>query len=536
MGMNKGPHQNDSTGRLAEMTAILRKYKIAQGITPEKLRQILEEFGPTYVKLGQIMSMHSDILPKSYCEELMKLNSEVPPMSFEKVEEILEEAYGCNWREIFVEIEEEPLGSASIAQVHRARLGTGEDVIIKVQRQGIHDTMARDIGLLKRAAKIVSPVAGIKSLVDLQMVLDELWKTTQEEMDFLREAANMEEFARNNVGIVYVGCPKLFPEYTTSRVLVMEYVDGIPINDAKTLEANGYDLNEIGSKFINNFIKQVMNDGFFHADPHPGNVKIRDGKIIWIDMGMMGRLSEKDRRILTRGVQSVAQHDINGIVNAVLEFGTYRGTPNREKLYEDIREFMDIYGSVSMGEVNLPEVLEALMEIMKQNRITMPHGMTMLVRGLAHMEGVLAEISPELNMVEIAAARIAEDYFHQIDWKKELEKTGKKLFRAAAKSVEIPALASDALSDFANGRTQVNLNLKTTDELTKVLDRAVRNLVIGVCVAALLLSSSVLCMTDMEPKIFHIPVLGFAGYVIALSVTAFLTLRYFLRRWKNRRR
>ena len=191
----------DNRERLGEITAVLRKHHITRGVTPGKLRAILEELGPTYVKLGQIMSLHSDVLPQRYCDELMKLTSEVTPMPFETVEEVINRSYREDWHNIFSSIEKETLGSASIAQVHRAKLLDGTDVIVKVERKGIYDIMARDIGLLKRAVNLLPPVGGFKNVVDLEMVLDELWATAQEEMDFLKEAANMEEFARNNQGI-----------------------------------------------------------------------------------------------------------------------------------------------------------------------------------------------------------------------------------------------------------------------------------------------------------------------------------------------
>ena len=189
-------------GRLKEMTAVLRKNSITRGITPEKLRQILEDLGPTYIKLGQIMSSRSDILPQKYCDELMRLRSEVPPMPFSQVEEVINASFGYSWRQIFSDIEMTPLGSASIAQVHRATLKNGDEVVIKVQRQGIYETMSRDIGLLRRAVKLLPPVA-IKDLVDLDLVLTELWRVTQEEMNFLMEAANMEEFADKNDDVVF---------------------------------------------------------------------------------------------------------------------------------------------------------------------------------------------------------------------------------------------------------------------------------------------------------------------------------------------
>ena len=254
--------------RLREMTAVLHKHEITRGVTPEKLRLILEDLGPTYIKLGQIMSMHSDILPKRYCDELMRLHSEVAPMPFSEVAEVLEESYGYPWTEVFSEIEEAPIGSASIAQVHRARLHTGEEVVVKVQRKGIYEVMARDIGLLHKAAKLL-PVPNLRGLVDLDMVLDELWTTTQEEMNFLTEASNAEEFARRNKDVAFVETPRLYREHTTTHVLVMEYIDGFPIDAKDELLENGYDLKEIGSKFVDNYIKQVMDDGFFHAE-NPG--------------------------------------------------------------------------------------------------------------------------------------------------------------------------------------------------------------------------------------------------------------------------
>ena len=187
----------EKSSRLREMIAILHKYNITRGVTPEKLRLILEELGPTYIKLGQIMSMHSDILPKKYCDELMRLRSEVAPMPFTDVQDVINRSYGYSWTEVFSEIDETPFGSASIAQVHRAVLRSGEQVVVKVQRKGIYEIMARDIGLLHKAVKLLPPVS-LKGMVDLDMVLDELWRVTQEEMNFLTEATNMEEFAHKN--------------------------------------------------------------------------------------------------------------------------------------------------------------------------------------------------------------------------------------------------------------------------------------------------------------------------------------------------
>lgn len=511
--------------RLREMTAVLHKYEITKGLTPEKLRMILEDLGPTFIKIGQIMSMHSDILPKRYCDELMRLRSDVKPMPFSEVSEVLEESYGCSWGAIFREINEKPLGSASIAQVHKAVLKDGSPVVIKVQRKGIYGIMARDIALLRKAVRLLPPVS-IKGMVDLDMVLGELWDVTREEMNFLTEAANMEEFARKNEGIAYVGFPILYQEYTTIHVLVMEYIDGFNIDDKETLLANGYDLKEVGSRLADHYMKQVMEDGFFHADPHPGNLRVRDGKIIWIDMGMMGRLTERDREYIALAVRGVAVNDVGLIQEAVMALGEFKKNPDPSRLYEDISSLLTKYGTVDMGQIDVAEVMMDLMEVMKENGIIMPHGLTMLARGLTHMEGVLADIAPEINMVEIAAGRIKENIIRNFDWKKELKSGGKTLYRAVQRALDIPVLVSDAVQGYLKGQTKVNLDLHASPELARLLRRMVQNIVMGLWVMALLISSSIICTTDMKPKIWGIPALGAFGYVIAFGIVMYVFLKH----------
>ena len=522
--------KNEKSGsRLKEITAVLRKHELTRGITPEKLRLILEDLGPTFIKIGQIMSLHSDVLPKKYCDELMKLRSDVAPMPFSEVEEVIEDSYGYPWQEVFSQIEKETLGSASIAQVHRAMLKTGEEVVVKVQRKGIYDTMARDIGLLHKAVKLVPPIS-IKETIDFSMVLDELWVVTQEEMNFLTEAANMEEFARRNKDIAYVRTPVLYKEFTTHHVLVMEYIEGYPIDEKEVLEKEGYDLEEIGTKLVDHYIKQVMDDGFFHADPHPGNVRIQEGKIVWIDMGMMGRLTEHDRHLIGEAIEGVAMNNIGKIQDAVLALGEFKGKPDSSKLYEDIRGLMEKYGTADMGNIDVAEVMVDLMEVMKENKIMMPHGLTMLARGLTHVEGVLAEICPDINMTQIAAARIKEQLFSNGNWKHELKKGGKNLAWSLKRAVDIPSLAADFLQGCMKGQTKINLDLHASDDLAWLLRRLIRNIVMGLWVMALLISSSIICTTDMKPKLWGIPALGAFGYVFAFIIVLYVFLKHFFSR------
>ena len=522
----------DNRERLGEITAVLRKHHITRGVTPEKLRAILEELGPTYVKLGQIMSLHSDVLPQRYCDELMKLTSEVTPMPFETVEEVINRSYREDWHNIFSSIEKETLGSASIAQVHRAKLLDGTDVIVKVERKGIYDIMARDIGLLKRAVNLLPPVGGFKNVVDLEMVLDELWATAQEEMDFLKEAANMEEFARNNQGIRYIRCPKLYHEYTTSRVLVMEYIGGCPVDDRASLQAEGYDLGEIGRKLVNNYVKQVMDDGFFHADPHPGNVKVMDGKIVWIDMGMMGRLTNRDRNLMARAVRAIAVGDIAVLEATILELGDIQGKIDSGKLYGELRNLMNRYGNASMGSIDAVEFFKDTMEIMKNNSIKLPHGMTMLVRGLTQMQGVLLNISPDINMAEIAAGRLKEEMLQNFDLRTEAGKAGRRVYKAVGRSLDIPPLIKIALEEYLKGQARVHMELDATKEFSHLMRRLVRNVVMGLWVMALLISSSIICTTEMKPQLLGIPALGFFGYVLAFAICLYIFIRHWLTRNK----
>ena len=422
--------EKESNGtRLREIISVIHKHQIARGVTPEKLRLILEDLGPTYIKLGQIMSMRSDIFPKKICDEFMRLRSEVTPMPFSEVREVIEHAYGMKLEDVFEEIQETPIGSASIAQVHKAKLKSGETVVVKVQRKGIYETMSRDIAFLHRAVKLMPPI-NMAGLVDMNQVLDEMWVVAQDEMNFLAEAANMEEFARLNKNVAFVTSPMLYREYTTTQVLVMEYIDGIGVDEKEKLLEAGYDLDEIGSKMADNYVKQIMEDGFFHADPHPGNMRIRDGKIVWIDMGMMGRFSQRDQVLLGKVIKGVATNDVSLIVEAVLSLGDFHDKPDQKLLYSDIGDWLTKYGNANFGGLNMGTLMQDLMDIMKENRVSMPHSLTMLVRGLTTIEGVIAEIAPDINVVQVAAARMSGNRFSTSNMKEELHIGAKEVWQA----------------------------------------------------------------------------------------------------------
>ena len=281
--------------RLREIYGILGKHHFLRGFSPEEFRALLEDLGPSFVKIGQTLSTRSEILPQAYCDELAKLQTECDPLPFDKVLEALKAIYGDRLERTFDEIDPHPLGSASLAQVHKAWLKNGDIVAVKVQRPGVKATMAQDIDIMRVMAKRAARFAKGEQMVDFSDVVEEMWKTFLEETDFLCEAENLRLFRQLNGDVAFIDCPLVYPELCSEYCLVMEYIEGIPIADHERLRAAGYDLSEIGEKMLDNYASQILDHGFFHADPHPGNILVREGKVVYIDLGIMGRLTPAER-------------------------------------------------------------------------------------------------------------------------------------------------------------------------------------------------------------------------------------------------
>ena len=517
--------EREDRSRLSEIMQVLRRYRITKGITPVKVREILEELGPTYVKLGQILSIRTDLISSEYCKELQKLRSQVSPMPYDEVRAVLYEAYKKDPEDVFASIVKTPIGSASIAQVHEAFLKSGEHVVLKVQRRGIYGTMERDVAMMQRMLRFVPPA--LKGFVDLERVISEFWSAAKEEMDFLLEAANMETFSKNNKNVVFVASPKLYSELTTAQVLVMEYIDGYSVSDTHTLEQEGYDLVEIGEKLADNYVRQIMQDGFFHADPHPGNLRIRGGKIVWLDMGMMGRLTPRDKSLIAMAVKAIARGNNSELVDVILALGIFHGKPNRIRLYTDIEGLMTRYGTLDIGSIDIAALLTELIEIMSANELAMPAQLTLLARGMTTIEGVIADLSPQVNIVEVASGRISASFWENVNWKEELKNEGSQLYRSINRAMDIPVLMADLLQSYRNNETRIKLDLHATEDLSQMLEKLVSKMVMGLVIAALLLASSILCTTQMQPHLFGIPALGFLGYIMALGLAGYLVWEHF---------
>ncbi len=505
-----------SARRLKEIVAVLRDRELLQGVTPVKVRQVLEDLGPTFVKLGQIISMRPDFLPNEYQAELTRLQSEVKPMDFSVVKEIVQREYNQSWDGIFASIDETAMGSASIAQVHRASLLNGDRVVIKVQRPGIYEVMAKDIALLKRAISILNLVRDSDGVVNLESIVDEMWEIAKQEMDFLLEADHIEEFAHLNKDDENILCPKVNRQLTTQRILVMECMDGIPLDDGEGLQAACVDMERIGRRLGINYVKQMIDDGFFHADPHPGNIWVKDGRIIWLDLGMMGRLSVRDRNSFRHAIMALVTNDVYGMKEAVLALGIPRGKVDHIQLYDDVAALMAQYGDLDFEHLKAGEVARKILMVLKSNNIAIPHGFSMFARGVMIMEGVMTRCCPQVNFSEIFAKGLRVSMEKDFSWLAELNKFKRDSYMLMKKSMQLPEQISDILKMTLSGQTKVNLDLTGSQEPLQKLDSMINKMIMAIISAALLLGSSTICTTQMEPKIMEIPLLGVLGYLAAM--------------------
>lgn len=503
--------------RLREMVGIVRKYDIFHGLTPVSFREMLEELGPTFVKAGQILSMRSEILPESFCQELTKLRAQVEPMDRDLVLSTLRAEYDKPIEEIFDAIDDVPLGSASVAQVHKAKLVTGELVAVKVQRPHVQETMAQDIDIIRSLAKHASRIMGDEQFLDLQSVVEELWQSFREETDFLVEARNLEEFRRNNADVKFISCPKPYLKLCTQHVVVMDYVKGIPISDTARLEDAGYDLEEIGTKLIDNYTKQMLDDGFFHADPHPGNLIISGGKIVYIDLGITGRLSAHDRGAMRDIVFAVGERDSARLKDGLLRFAVGDNEDvDHAHLLADIDTIVADYGTAELHELDLAGLVNAVIQLARRNDIELPGSVTMLARSLITLEGVIDEFIPGVSMVEIVSNHIKHRQTPGEALKGEARLYATEAHKATHGLLKAASQADLAMSMLTRGQLRMNLDLPGTDNPIADFSHAFDRLTMGIIIAGLFIGSSVIYYARIQPVVFGIPIVGFVGFFVAL--------------------
>lgn len=523
--------------RLWQIARIANQFDVIHGLTPVKMRLMLEALGPTFVKVGQILSMRSEILPQAFCDELAKLRADADPMPYQTVLETLSSEYGRPIGEIFEHIDPTPLGSASLAQVHRATLLTGEDVAVKVQRPGVRETMAQDVSIMRSIARLATRVMPSAQVVDLGGVVEELWDTFESETDFLVEARNLAEFKRFCQPYVYMDCPKPYMDLCTEHVVVMDYVEGISVSHPEQLIAAGYDLKEIGTKLVDNYATQVLDDGFFHADPHPGNIIIAGGQIVLIDLGMTGRLNAKTRSVLKQMIFAVAKQDSPALADGLLRFaGTESDAADYPALLADLDTIVAEYGTVDLKDLDLASFVTALTQLAQRHGIEVPSTVTTVARALVTLEGLLDEFIPDVNMIEIISEHIA---------------TSKPLDRAAAdevKSLGVEAHAAlhgllGALSEtkvaarmLTRGQLRVNMELAGAEEPMRMLSEMVNRLTMALIVVGLYVGSSIVYFAGVPPIVFGIPVVGFMGYVVAFVLSVWIVFDIYFKGRRSRKR
>lgn len=522
--------------RLAQITRIVNKFDIVHGLTPVKMRLMLEALGPTFVKVGQILSMRSEILPQPFCDELSKLRADADPMPYDIVLETLEHEYSRPLDEIFDHIDATPLGSASLAQVHRAMLKTGEDVAVKVQRPGVRETMAQDVSIMRSIAKAASRVMSSMQVVDLQGVVEELWETFESETDFLIEARNLSEFKRYCKRFRYMDCPTPYMDLCTQHVVVMDYVDGISVSNPGKLVAAGYDLQEIGTKLVDNYATQVLDEGFFHADPHPGNIMIVDGRIVLLDLGMTGRLNAKTRTVLREMLFAVAKQDSPGLAEGLLRFAGAEANPeDYPSLLADLDVIVKEFGTVDIAELDIAAFLTALTQMAQRHGIEVPSTVTTVGRALVTLEGLLDEFIPNVNMIQIISNHVATS------------KTPSQIAKDEAKTLTLESReAVHSLLATANelkvatrmltrGQLRVNMELVGGEEPMRLLSDMVNRLTMALIVVGLFVGSSIVYYAGMKPVVFGIPIVGFLGYLVAFILSVWIVFDIYFKGRKKKR-
>lgn len=474
--------------RFKEIVSILKNSDLINGVTPQKLCDTISKLGPIYIKVGQIMSSRYDLLPKEYCDALASLRSKVTPMSFEEVMQILKEEYG-DTNEIFQSISDTCIGSASIAQVHKAKLKSGEDVVIKVQRKNIYETMSMDVKLLKKAIAILHLNLIIKT-INLTNVIDEIYYIAKEEMNFQIEAKHLEEFKENNCDVAYVDVPKVYTDLVTKKVLVMENVKGINLNNKEELINQGYDICEIGLKLANNYIKQALDDGFFHADPHPDNIFIRDGKIIFLDLGMMGRISSRNKILLKNAMKAIVQNNVTELEHILLSIATVTEPVNHIKLRTEIQKILDKNANEDIKNINIMEFMNSVNIVLRENNIKLDKNITLLIRGICVIEGTLEGISPDINLLMVFNNKIKEDSLKEVFSEEMLMNTGKNFIVGANSLSMLPNELLNFVKDINRGETKIDIEMANSQKQVDKLEKMLHQLVIGLLDAAILLGAS----------------------------------------------
>jgi ubiquinone biosynthesis protein len=484
----------------------------------QRMRMALEELGPTFVKLGQVMATRVDLFPPRWIAELEKLHADVPAVPFEALLPELTRSLGRSPFEVFREIDPRAHGAASIAQVHRARLQDGTPVVLKVRRPGVRETIDADLRLLRRVSELIESEIPEARRYRPAEIAEQFAKSLEREADFAVETRNIERFAKNFAGDPYIVIPRIYPEYTSDVLLVQEHVEGIPATDLPAVEASGLDRKLLAARGVDGFLKMILLDGFFHADPHPGNVFYLPGnRIVVIDFGMVGRLSPQRRAQVIDLLGGLARMAEEPMLEVLLDWAG-DAYVDEARLAADVNEMVFDYEGVPLRDIRVGNVIRQFAAIVRQHSIVLPSDLSLMFKALITLEGLGRQYDPDFHIVSrltpLVKSALAERYQPG-----ELMRRGRGVVSEFMNVVGgVPRDLARFLREARRGKTRIDLDLKRLDSFGRQLDRTLDRVTVGIMTASLVIGSAIVLTVRDGPTLWGIPVLpaiGLLGYVLA---------------------
>lgn len=497
----------------------------------ERIRRVLEDLGPAFVKLGQLASTRSDLLPDHIIQELVKLQERVPPFSSASARELIEQEWGMPIHEVLQEFEEKPLAAASIGQVHAGRLKSGERVAIKVQRPGVARMIGRDLEILRDMISIAERHWDWVKQYRVDRIVDEFARAMMAELDYSHEARNAEKISSRLNDHEYIRIPRIYWEYTSSKVLMMEFAEGITLSRRHELAAKGYDLKEIAEHLIDGMLQQIFIEGFFHADPHPGNLLVaEDGKLVFLDFGLVGQLSEDMRDHLSGLIIALMRRNSEGMIRAISKMGLIPDDCDMDALRSDMDRLRSEYYDVPFSQVRLGKALTDLFTVAQRHRIMLPPDLTLLGKSLLTLEGVIEMLDPEISIIDMAepfGRKLLKERYNS-------RRIGRKVLDGLAGLAEslldLPGQARQLSALISKGKLRVEISVPELQQLMRKLDQISNRLSFSIVLLAfsiimvgLIIGSSL----SREPMmLWNFPVIE-VGFIVALLMVAWLLYSIF---------
>ena len=506
--------QNIIGRRFVKLKSI-KKLDVFNQPAPVRARKVLEELGPTFIKLGQILSTRPDLIPLEFCKEFEKLQDKAPAIEYEKVKAQIENEIKQPIDKIFNNFSSQPVAAASLAEVHLAELKTGEKVVVKVQRPDIRRMITADLEILYGLAKLAEKHIKESRVYDPVGVVEEFKKTILKEIDFNVEANNIERFRRNfkDDDIVYV--PEVFRDLSTAKILTIERIEGIKVSDIEKIEESGLDRKQIAINGANAVLKQIFIHGFFHADPHPGNIFVLDNnRIAFVDYGMVGRLDEETKVQFASILTAVVERDVSEIIESLIATGVVEEA-DVKRLSLDLEELMDRYYGIPLKELEMGQFLMDAINVVSQNKIKIPPSLFLLSKALITIEGVGRKLDPEFNVaihIKPFVGKLVREKYSPKRIAKELRRFAKELYVFAS---SFPKDLSLIFNKIKKGNLKVEFEHKGLENLISQMDKVSNRIAFSVIIAALIIGSSIIMQTNKGPLFLGFPVLGIFGFLIA---------------------